>query len=105
MPFKEFGFNFKKENIKYLRGDYAKWLSKMNDLEELMKTMIVQINAKRFGGETNRDDSPEPGVQSRVRIRNALTSLDQYSIEASARPETERCGQRSARGVQSQHPD
>ena len=69
---KEFGFNFKKENIKYLRGDYAKWLSKMNDLEELMKTMIVQINAKRFGGEANTEDSAEPGITNRVRSWKSL---------------------------------
>lgn len=50
---KPFQFNFKRENIKYLSNDYAKWFAKMNDLEQLMRKMVVQINEKRMSIEEN----------------------------------------------------
>ena len=65
---KMFEFTFQKENMKTLGNDYMKWSNKLNELENLMKTMLSQINEKRLNlvqsDETTSSSHEKPNLVS-----------------------------------------
>jgi hypothetical protein len=54
--------------MKHLSTDYIKLSSKLNDLEELMKTMLTQINEKKANFNKTDDDSINEEVKGSIII-------------------------------------
>jgi hypothetical protein len=65
--------------MKALSEDYTKWSSKLNELEHLMKNMLIKLNEKRLDAE----NSPEPNSSLVILIMReiCLSKIDQFDFD------------------------